>query len=192
MLKNNEKVLKAQKVLERAKANLQTARSVYLPQIGLTGYYERRKNDDLDSDERDYLSGVSLSQVLARFGEVPQDLDLAQESVRKSGIELESTKQDVIFTLRRLWHNIALTEEGDSTTKRYCDHIAGKTPSCQEEAYGKENPYPQCIEHGVGIGRAAVGAERIETEVGYRQSGTDSFDRFGPIVNRSPLRRHTG
>lgn len=111
VLKNNEKVLKAQKVLERAKANLQTARSVYLPQIGLTGYYERRKNDDLDLDEKDYVSGVSLSQVLARFGEVPTDLDQAQESVRKSDIELESAKQDVIFTLRRLWHNIALTEE---------------------------------------------------------------------------------
>ena len=110
-LRNNEKVLKAQKVLERAKANLQTARSVYLPQIGLTGFYERRKNDDLDLDERDYLSGVSLSQVIARFGEVPQDLDQAQENVRKSGIELKSAEQEVIFTLRRLWHNITLTEE---------------------------------------------------------------------------------
>ena len=110
-LKNNEKVLKAQKVLQRAKADLQTARSVYLPQIGLTGFYERRKNDDLDLDERDYLSGVSLSQVIARFGEVPQDLDQAQENVRKSGIELKSAEQEVIFTLRRFWHNITLTEE---------------------------------------------------------------------------------
>ena len=110
-LKNNEKVLKAQKVLERAKANLQTARAVYVPQIGLTGFYERRKNDDLDLDERDYLSSVSLSQVIARFGEVPQDLDQAQENVRKSGIELKSAEQEVIFSLRRFWHNITLTEE---------------------------------------------------------------------------------
>ena len=111
VLKNNEKVLKAQKVLERENANLQTARSVYLPQIGLTGFYERRKNEDLDLDERDYLSSVSLSQVIARFGEVPIDLDQAQESVRKSNIELENAEQEVILTLRRLWHNIALTEE---------------------------------------------------------------------------------
>ena len=110
-LKNNERVLKAQKVLERAKANLQTVRAVYLPQIGLTGYYEQRKNDDLDLDERDYLSSVSLSQVIAQFGEVPQDLDQAQEDVRKSGIELKRAEQLVIFTLRRLWHNITLTEE---------------------------------------------------------------------------------
>ena len=110
-LRNNEKVLKAQKVLERAKANLQTARAVYLPQVGLTGFYERRKNDDLDLDGRDYLSSVSLSQVIARFGEVPQDLDQAQENVRKSGIELKSAEQEVIFTLRRFWHNITLTEE---------------------------------------------------------------------------------
>ena len=110
-LKNNEKVLKAQKVLERAKANLQTARSVYLPQIGLTGFYERQKNDDFDLDERDYLSSVSLSQVIARFGEVPTDLDQAQEAVRKSDIELKRAEQEVIFTLRRHWHNITLTEE---------------------------------------------------------------------------------
>ena len=110
-LKYNEKVLKAQKVLERTKANLQTARSVYLPQIGLTGFYERRKHDDLDLNERDYLSSVSLSQVIAQFGEVPQDLDQAQEDVRKSGIELKRAEQLVIFTLRRLWHNITLTEE---------------------------------------------------------------------------------
>ncbi len=110
-LKNNEKVLKAQKVLERAKANLQTARSVYLPQIGLTGFYERRKHNDLDLNERDYLSSVSLSQVIARFGEVPQDLDQAQEDVRKSAIELKRAEQEVIFSLRRLWHNITLTEE---------------------------------------------------------------------------------
>ncbi|MDE0297360.1 MAG: TolC family protein [Candidatus Poribacteria bacterium] len=110
-VKNNEKVLKAQKVLERAKAHLQTARSVYLPQVGLTGYYEQRKNDDLDLDGKDYRSGVSISQVIARFGEVPQELDLAQEDVRKSGIELKSAKQEIIFGLRRLWHNITLTEE---------------------------------------------------------------------------------
>ena len=118
-LKNNEKVLKAQNVLERAKANLQTARSFYVPQIGLTGSHERRKNDDLDLDERDYLSSVSLSQVIARFSEVPQDLDQAQENVRKSDIELKSAEQEVIFTLRRFWHNITIDGGGDSTTKHY-------------------------------------------------------------------------
>ena len=110
MLKNNEKVLKTQKILERAKAHLRIARSVYSPQVGITGLYERRKNNDLGL-ERDYLSRVSLSQLIARFGEVPGDLDQAQENVRISEIELERAKQAVIFALRRLWHNIALTEE---------------------------------------------------------------------------------
>ena len=111
VLKNNEKVLKAQKILERAKANLRIARSVYLPQLGLISFYEQRKNDDLGLDEKDYFSRVSLSQLIARFGEVPEDLDQAQENVRISEIELERAKQAVIFALRRLWHNIALTEE---------------------------------------------------------------------------------
>ena len=110
VLKNSEKVLKAQKILERATANLRIARSVYSPQLGLTGLYERRKNDALGL-ERDSLSRVSLSQLIAQFGEIPRDLDEAQEDVRLSGIELERTKQEIIFALRRLWHNIALTEE---------------------------------------------------------------------------------
>ena len=110
VLKNNEEILKAQKILERAKANLRIARSVYFPQVELTGFYERRKNGDLGVDT-DYRSRVSLSQLIARFGEVPRDLDQAQENVRISEIELERAKQAVIFALRRLWHNIALTEE---------------------------------------------------------------------------------
>ena len=111
VLKNNEKVLKAQKILERAEANLRIARSVYLPQVGFTGFYEGRKNDDLGLDEKDYLSRVSLSQLITRFGEIPKDLDGAQEDVRISKIELERVQQAVIFALRRLWHNIGLTEE---------------------------------------------------------------------------------
>ena len=43
VLKNSEKVLKAQKILDRATANLRIARSAYFPQLGLTGLYERRK-----------------------------------------------------------------------------------------------------------------------------------------------------
>ena len=110
VLKNSEKVLKAQKILERAEANLRIARSVYSPQVGLTGFYERRKNGVLGLDT-DYRSRVSLHQLIAQFGEIPKDLDEAQEDVRLSGIELERAKQEILFALRRLWHNIVLTEE---------------------------------------------------------------------------------
>ena len=110
VLKNSEKVLKAQKSLDRAKANLRIARSVYFPQVGLTGFYERRKNDALGL-ERDYLSRVSLHQLIAQFGEIPKDLDEAQENVRFAEIEFQRAKQEIIFALRRLWHNIDLTEE---------------------------------------------------------------------------------
>ena len=111
VLKNNEKVLKAQKILDRANANLRIARSIYFPQLGISGFYEQRKNDDLGLDEKDYLSRVSLSQLITRIGEVPQDIDQAQEDVRISEIELERAKQKTIFDLRSFWHNIILTEE---------------------------------------------------------------------------------
>ena len=111
VLKNNEKVLKAQKILERTNAHLRIARSVYSPHLGITGFYEHRENDDLGLAEKDYRSSVSLSQLITQFGEVPKDIDQAQESVRLSEIELERAKQEVVFALRRLWHNITLTEE---------------------------------------------------------------------------------
>ena len=111
LLKNNEKVLKAQKILERAKANLRIARSVYFPQLGLTGFFEQQQNDNLGLNEKDYLSRISLSQFITRFGEIPKDIDQAQESVRISEIELDRVERKTIFALRRLWHNITLTEE---------------------------------------------------------------------------------
>ena len=42
-LQNNEAVKKAEKVVERAKANLRVSKAVYLPQVGLTGEYQRQK-----------------------------------------------------------------------------------------------------------------------------------------------------
>ena len=111
LLKNNEKVLKAQKILDRARANLRIARSVYFPQVGLTGFFEQQQSDNLGINEKDYLSRVSLSQLITRFGEVPKDIDQTQENVRISEIELDRVKQKTIFALRRLWHNITLTEE---------------------------------------------------------------------------------
>ena len=111
ILKNNEKMLKAQKILDRARANLRIARSVYFPQVGLTGFFEQQQSDNLGLNEKDYLSRVSLSQLITRFGEVPKDIDQAQENVRISEIELDRVKQKTIFALRKLWHNITLTEE---------------------------------------------------------------------------------
>ena len=68
-LQNNETVKKAEKVVERAKANLRVSKAVYLPQVGLTGEYQRQKDGDID--ERDYLTRAQASMLLAQFGEIP-------------------------------------------------------------------------------------------------------------------------
>ena len=108
-LENNETVKKAEKVLERAKANLRVSKAVYLPQVGLTGEYQRQK--DGDSDEKDYLTRAQASMLLAQFGEIPQGLDDAQEDVRKAEIEYERAKKERVYAVRGLWHNIILTQE---------------------------------------------------------------------------------
>ena len=108
-LQNNETVKKAEKVVERAKANLRVSKAVYLPQVGLTGEYQRQKDGDID--DRDYLTRAQASMLLAQFGEIPQGLDDAQEEVRKAEIEYERVKKERVYAVRDLWHNIILTQE---------------------------------------------------------------------------------
>jgi outer membrane protein TolC len=108
-LQNNETVRKAEKVLERAKANLRVSKAVYLPQVGLTGEYQRQKDGDID--ERDYLTRAQMSVLFAQFGEIPAGLDAAQEEVRKTEIEYERVKKESVHAVRNIWHNIILTQE---------------------------------------------------------------------------------
>ena len=108
-LQNNEAVKQAEKVVERTKANLRVSKAVYLPQIGVTGEYQRQKDGDID--ERDYLTRAQASMLLAQFGEIPAGLDDAQEQVRKAEIEYEHAKKQSVHTVRNLWNNIILTQE---------------------------------------------------------------------------------
>ena len=108
-LQNNEAVKQAEKVVERAKANLRVSKAVYLPQVGVTGEYQRQKDGDID--DRDYLTRAQASMLLAQFGEIPAGLDDAQEQVRKAEIEYENAKKQSVHTVRNLWNNIILTQE---------------------------------------------------------------------------------
>ncbi len=108
-LQNNETVRKAEKVVERAKANLRVSKAIYLPQVGVTSEYQRQKNGDID--ERDYLTRAQMSMLLAQFGEIPEALDIAQEEVRKAEIDYERAKKESVHAVRNLWHNIILTQE---------------------------------------------------------------------------------
>ncbi|MYB93171.1 TolC family protein [Candidatus Poribacteria bacterium] len=108
-LQNNEAVRKAEKVLERAKANLRVSKAVYLPQVGLTSEYQRQRDGDID--EQDYLTRAQMSVLFAQFGEIPQGIDAAQEEVRKAEIEYEGAKKGTVHAVRNLWHNIILTQE---------------------------------------------------------------------------------
>ena len=108
-LQNNEAVKQAEKVVERAKANLRVSKAVYLPQVGVTGEYQRQKDGDID--DRDYLTRAQASMLLAQFGEIPAGLDDAQEQVRKAEIEYENAKKQSVHDVRNLWNNIILTQE---------------------------------------------------------------------------------
>ena len=108
-LQNNEAVKQAEKVVERATAKLRVSKAIYLPQVGVTGEYQRQKEGDID--DRDYLTRAQASLLLAQFGEIPESLDAAQEDIRKSEIEYERAKKQSVHTVRNLWNNIILTQE---------------------------------------------------------------------------------
>jgi outer membrane protein TolC len=108
-LQNNEAVKKAEKVMERANANFRVSKVVYLPQVGVTAEYQRQKDGDID--ERDYLSRAQMSVLLTQFGEIPDAIDAAQETVRKAEIDYERVKKDTVYAVRNLWHDITLTQE---------------------------------------------------------------------------------
>ena len=108
-LQNNETVKQAEKVMERAKANLRVSKAIYLPQVGITSEYQRQKEGDID--ETDYLTRAQMSVLLVQFGEIPEGLDSTQEAVRAAEIEYERAKKQTVHSIRNLWNNIVLTQE---------------------------------------------------------------------------------
>ena len=126
-IKRNEAVLQAQQALRKAEANLKVAQSDQYPQIGLTGFYEQQKNgagniaydqmifqDGLyypQEEYKDYRTAASFSQLLLRFGGVPDFLDNAQEGVRIARIDYERAQKEAAYAVRQVFYNILLTQE---------------------------------------------------------------------------------
>ena len=138
-LQNNEKVKKAEKVVERAKANLRVSKAIYLPQVGVTGEYQRQKDGDID--ERDYLTRAQMSMLLVQFGEIPDALDDAQEEVRKAEIDYERAKKESIHTVRNLWHNIILTQEEMQQRREIEEELQKKLEGTQTKHEEKRIPF---------------------------------------------------
>jgi len=125
-LENNESVLQAQQVLHKAEVNLKIAQSDQYPQVGLTGFYEQWKNgagNTMDSqiglsngfyprgEDKDYRASASFSQLLWRFGGVPDFLDNAKEDVRIARINLARAQKESVYAVRQVFYNILLTQE---------------------------------------------------------------------------------
>lgn len=138
-LQNNEAVKKAEKVVERAKANLRVSKAVYLPQVGITSEYQRQKNGDID--DKNYLTRAQMSVILTQFGEIPKGLDTAQEEVRKAEIEYERVKKQTIHAVRNLWHDITLTQEEITQRQATEVELQKKLKSTQIKHEKKRIPY---------------------------------------------------
>ncbi|HIE30449.1 TPA: TolC family protein [Candidatus Poribacteria bacterium] len=126
-IKRNEAVLQAQQELYKAEANLKIAQSDQYPQVGLTGFYEQWKNDGGNivngqmglsgglsypqEEYKDYRAAASFSQLLLRFGGVPDFLDNAQEDMRIARIDYERAKKEAAYAVRQVFYNILLTQE---------------------------------------------------------------------------------
>lgn len=138
-LQNNEAVKKAEKVVQRAKANLRVSKAVYLPQVGLASQYQRHKNGDID--ERDYLTQAQVSVIFAQFGEIPTSLDTAHEEVRKAEIEYERVQKETVHAVRNLWHDITLTQEEIKQRRAIEVELQKKLKSTQIKHAKKRIPF---------------------------------------------------
>ena len=109
-IERNEAVLQAQQALFKAEANLKIAQSDQYPQVGLTSFYEQQKNGD-QQEYKDYRTAASFSQLLWRFGGVPDFLDNAQEDMRIARIDYERAQKKAAYAVRQVFYNILLTQE---------------------------------------------------------------------------------
>jgi outer membrane protein len=108
-IEGNEAVLQAQQALHKAEANLKIAQSDQYPQVGLTSFYEQQKNG-AQQEYKDYRTAASFSQLLWRFGGVPDSLDKAQEDVRNARIDYERAQKEAAYAVRQVFYSILLTQ----------------------------------------------------------------------------------
>ncbi len=180
-LQNNETVKKAEKVVERAKANLRVSKAVYLPQVGLTGEYQRQKDGDLD--ERDYLTRAQASMLLAQFGEIPEGLDAAQEEVRKAEIEYERAKKESVHTVRNLWNNIILTQEEIEERGAIAAELQKKLEGTQIKQAEKRIPFLSQLNTELELAEQQLALNELQ-----RQLDVDTAELIS-LIGLDPLAR---
>ncbi len=180
-LQNNETVKKAGKVVERAKANLRVSKAVYLPQVGLTGEYQRQKDGDID--ERDYLTRAQMSMLFAQFGEIPEGLDAAQEEVRKAEIEYERVKKVSVYTVRNLWNNIILTQEEIEERGAIAVELEIKLEGTRIKQQQKRTPYLSQLNTELELSEQQLALNELQ-----RQLDVDTAELIS-IIGLDPLAR---
>jgi outer membrane protein TolC len=147
-IEHNESVLQAQQVLRQAEANLKIAQSDQYPQVSLTGFYEQWKNGEgntMDSqigfsnglyypqgEHKDYRASASFSQLLWRFGGMPDFLDNAQEEVRIARIDFERAQKEAVYVVRQVFYNILLTQEEIAERRKLEEAIKQKLQRVNE------------------------------------------------------------
>ena len=180
-LQNNETVRKAEKVVERAKANLRVSKAVYLPQVGLTGEYQRQKDGDID--ERDYLTRAQMSMLFAQFGEIPQGLDDAQEEVRKVEIEYERVRKESVYDVRNLWNNIILTQEEIEERGAIAAELEKKLEGSQIKQTQRRIPYLSQLSTELELSEQQLALNELQ-----RQLDVDTAELIS-LIGLDPLAR---
>ena len=180
-LQNNETVRKAEKVVERAKANLRVSKAVYLPQVGLTGEYQRQKDGDID--DRDYLTRAQMSMLFAQFGEIPQGLDDAQEEVRKVEIEYERVRKESVYDVRNLWNNIILTQEEIEERGAIAAELEKKLEGSQIKQTQRRIPYLSQLSTELELSEQQLALNELQ-----RQLDVDTAELIS-LIGLDPLAR---
>ncbi|MBD3182163.1 hypothetical protein GF312_07720 [Candidatus Poribacteria bacterium] len=135
-LKNNEEILKAKQDISEAEGRLTAVRSDEYLQVDFTSWHDRIKNEN-DYETKSYNGTIHAEQRLARFGEVPGNIDAAQEQLRIALLGLESAKINVVSQTRSTFYIILLIQDEIKERLVLRDEIEKKRARTEERVEGK-------------------------------------------------------
>ena len=129
-LEKNEEVLKAKAELSATECALTEVRSEEYPNLGLTSQYQKAKDETTESSN--YAATFWVDQLIFRFGEVPEALDVAIERVRRARLAYEAARRDVAESVRRIFYDLLLVKEEIKERETFIEQIEKKSERIKE------------------------------------------------------------
>ena len=125
-LKQNPKIIAAEKAAEAAKARVVQFQADYYPNLALEGDYNRSHGSlygelaskTTSSSENQYIVSLGLTQNIYDFGRREYKVQAAQEDFKAFGWDLKDTRLTVIDEIRQGYYGVLLADRGEKVREK--------------------------------------------------------------------------